>query len=460
MLPHINTESEEMAKSKKSRKKWYIIGGVSLIVIVLIGFNMARSDNGATVVQADLAYLDDISELVTASGRIEPQTKVDIVAEVSAEIQEVYVREGDQVLKGDPLILLDTIQAQSDVSQARFSLDEISARSRASETQFEKDKREFERQESLYEKGLTSETEFTNARLTYQNSQAIFNASVAQVNTARARLEKVQDNLSKTRILAPMSGIVTFLDAEVGEIAQAQTSFTQGRTLMTIADLDIFEVEVDVDETEIAKVKLNQETDIRVDAFPDTSFAGSVVEIGNSAKIQGQGTDNYTTSFRVKVRFTDTDAPIRPGMSATVDITAAHRDEALLIPYAAVVTREFDPDSLESSLEHTNARTGGSSADSIDVIAASANDNSTAPEPKKGEKVKLTGVFVIENGLAKFVEIKTGIADERNIVALSGLTPGDTIVSGSFQTLRKLGDGESVQIDERSKERMNEGYTD
>lgn len=449
-----------MANPKKSRKKWYIIGGVLLVVVVLVGFNLARSDNGATLVQADLAYLDDISELVTASGRIEPQTKVDIVAEVSAEIQEVYVREGDQVTKGDPLILLDTIQAQSDVAQARFSLDEISARSRASQTQFEKDKREFERQKSLYDKGLTSETEFTNARLTYENSEAIYNASVAQVNTARARLEKAQDNLSKTRIVSPMSGIVTFLDAEVGEIAQAQTSFTQGRTLMTIADLDVFEVEVDVDETEIAKVRLNQQTDIRVDAFPDTSFAGTVVEIGNSAKIQGQGTDNYTTSFRVKVRFTDTDAPIRPGMSATVDITAAHRDEALLIPYAAVVTREFDPDSLESSLQKTGSHDTSSGNDSIDVIAVSATEKTTAVEREKGERVKLTGVFVVENGLAKFIEVNTGIADERNIVALSGLTPGDTIVSGSFQTLRKLADGESVQIDERSKERMNEGYSE
>jgi HlyD family secretion protein len=216
-------------------------------------------------------------------------------------------------------------------------------------------------------------------------------------------------------------------------------------------------VEVEVDETEVAKVRVDQESEIRVDAFSDTSFAGHVVEIGNSAQTSGQGSENFTTSFRVKVRFADTDAPIRPGMSATVDITTAHEDLALLIPYAAVVTREFDLNKPEK----TEADTGDGvfAAELETEPEANEVDGSDVEKPngKKPKMVKKTGVFICKDGVAKFVEIETGIADERNIVALTGLAPGDTVISGSFQTLRKIEEDEAVKIDEQSLETMNEG---
>jgi len=281
----------------------------------------------------------------------------------------------------------------------------------------------------------------------------------AQTKTGQARLEKVRDNLTKTRITAPMEGIVTYLSAEVGEIAQAQTSYTQGQRLMTIADLSVFEVEVDVDETEIAKVHLGHPARIRVDAFRDTSFAGSVVEIGNSATVEGQGTENYSTNFLVKVRFDETGIPVRPGMSATTDITTSKVDNALLVPYAAVVTREFDPDSLPNY----HRKSDSSSVDETTALAAPAETSNsgeaqaaTIPRGNKTKKIKKSGVFIIDGGKAHFIEIATGIADDRNIVALEGIMPGDTVISGSFQTLRKLTDGEAVEIEQHSLENMGE----
>src|SRR5690606_14547992 len=213
--------------------------------------------------------------------------------------------------------VLDTIQLQADVAQAHFGLDEITARAEAAKAQLEIDRLEAERQQALFEQNLTSQTAADNARFGLENAAANYRAALAQVETARARLEKAQDNLSKASIRAPMPGVVTFLSVEVGEIAQAQTAFTQGATLMTIADLAVFEVEIDVDESEIAKIKLGQKAEIEVDAFRDTTFAGTVVEIGNSALIAGQGSENYTTSFRVKVRFDIAEVTFRPGMSAT-----------------------------------------------------------------------------------------------------------------------------------------------
>lgn len=434
-----------MAIKWRSRKKLLIGGGIGLIIIVFALISLTKSGDKHTVVQADVAIKDDITELVNASGRIQPQTKVNIVAEVSAEIREIYVREGDRVTKGQPLLLLDTVQLKSDVAQARYSLDELTSRTTSSKAQYERDKLEAERQEKLYAQKLTSETEYTNARLAYESSKADFEAMEAQVKTGRARLDKALDNLRKTRMTAPMDGVVTYLGAEVGEISQAQTSFTQGQTLMTIADLSVFEVEVDVDETEVAKVQVGQDAKIRVDAFRDTAFAGEVVEVGNSATISGQGTESYTTSFRVKVRFAEANPGVRPGMSASVDITTAMAEDALLVPYAAVVTREFDPDSLKKAsapAEETSAVGTAHAASTDDPDADPA-----AATAKKAKKVRKTGVFLIKSSKASFQEIRTGIADDRNIAILEGLHPGDSVISGSFQTLRRIADGELVRVD-------------
>jgi HlyD family secretion protein len=446
-----------MAKKRRSKKKLFIGLAIVVLVIIVAVINLQSSNGQATRVQTDLAYLDEISEIVTASGRIQPQTKVDITAEVSAQIIEVFVNEGDQVYKGQDLVLLDTIQLQTNMAQARYSLDEVTARSEAARAQYEKDKIEFEKQKQLFARNLISETAFAEAKFTYENSKANYDAMEAQVKTGQARLDQARDNLTKTRIRAPMAGIVTYLSAEVGEIAQAQTSYTQGQRLMTIADLSVFEVEVDVDETEIAKVRLGQPARIRVDAFRDTSFAGTVVEIGNSAMVVGEGTENYSTNFSVKVRFDTTEADIRPGMSATTDITTAKADNVLLIPYASVVTREFDPDSIPDL-----GRGGNREATEGNSLIATAEANpgpngdpaKSSSGNKNKDKIKKSGVFIVENGLAQFIEVTTGIADDRNIVAQTGLIPGDTVISGSFQTLRKLKDGEAVEIDEYSKDNM------
>jgi HlyD family secretion protein len=432
----------------RPRRKLILIGSSVILLIIILFLAFGRSGDKRTAVQTDIAVAENITELVNASGRIQPQTKVNIVAEVSAEIRQLHVREGDRVAKGQPLLLLDTVQLKSDVAQSRFSLDELTSRTASAKAERERDRLEAERQEKLFAQKLTSETVFTNAKLACERSKAEFDAMEAQVKTGRARLEKTMDNLRKTQIVAPMGGVITKLSAEVGEISQAQTSFTQGQTLMTIADLSVFEVEVDVDETEVAKVRVGQAAKIRVDAFRDTSFAGEVVEVGNSATISGQGTESYTTSFRVKVRFGDMSPAVRPGMSASVDITTASADNALLVPYASVVRREFDPDSLKKA-EKTVSESGAiataeAASDSSDGAAKSA------PPAKKSKKIRKTGVFVVKDGKAQFHEITTGIADERNIAVHSGVAEGDTIVSGSFQTLRRLKDGEMVRVDNPS----------
>ncbi len=434
-----------MALKKRTRR--ILIISIILVVVVAVVIGSTTNGNEKTSVQADLAFIDNISEIVSASGRIQPRTKVDITAEVAAEIVNLYVAEGDYVEYGQKLLMLDTVQLKSDMNQSKFALEETIARKNAAAAQFEKSRQDFERQTKLHDQKLISETEYSQATYEFENAKANYDAMVAQEKIGLARLEKAMDNLAKTIINAPMSGIITYLKAEIGEIAQAQTSYTQGKRLMTISNLSAFEVEVSIDETEVGKVKLEQEVDVRIDAFQDVTFAGRVVEIGNSAMITGEGTENYSTNFQVKVSLGELTEDIKPGMSATVDIITGFSENVLLIPYASIVEREFHIDSLP---EH------------IDKLPTDAKDSKSDDgrlryrSRKNKNKAKFTGVFVINSGLVNFYEVSTGIADDRYIAILSELNAGDTVVSGSYQTMRKLVDGEDVVIDEASLERMNE----
>jgi HlyD family secretion protein len=432
---------------KKKKKLILIVGGIAVVVILIV-LNLTMSTSNAVSVQADTVKARDLVEIVSASGRIQPQTKVDITSQINGEIIGLFVREGDYVKAGDLLVVLDTIQLRSNVDQALFALNESKARLEGAQSDLEQAQEEYERQKRLYADDLTSETVYKNAKYAYLRAKSTYEAAKAQAQRAQAEYEKQLDNLRKAKIVAPMSGIITFLDCEVGEIAAAQTAFTQGKTLMTIANLDVFEVEVEVDETEITKVEVGQEADIEVDAFPDTTFKGKVVEIGNTAIVSGLGTQDQSTNFKVKVTFTDPNVKIRPGMSATVDITTARREDALSIPYSAVVMRSIDLDSLERAGADYDSEQSGSTVVN-EVQAAENSDEDTSSSDRKKERKEVKGVFVIKDGKAQFVRIETGIADQKNIEVVSGLEEGDSVVSGPYRVLRTIKDGDEVKVEKR-----------
>lgn len=432
-----------MAKSG-SRKKlpWIILGAV--VVVVIIVANFAIDTDNAISVQAEEASSREIVEMVSASGRIQPQTAVDITSEINAEIIGLFAQEGDRVSSGDLLILLDTVQAQSDAEQARYQVNEITARRNGASTQLEQAQEEFERQKRLYELEGSSEQVFKNAKYAYENARATYEAIEAQSSQMRAMYNKSLDNLSKTRIHAPMDGVVTFVDCEVGEIAAAQTAFTQGRTLMTVSNLDVFEVEVEVDETEITKVREGQRAKIEVDAFPDTTFRGEVVDVGNTAIVSGLGSQDQSTDFRVKVTFQDREVDIRTGMSATVDIITKEKPGVISIPYSAVVMRSLDMDSLDRVRSGEIPEDPGSGVHASDDIEAD-----TTAEDEKREDIR--GVFVIRDGKALFVPIETGIADNKFIEVTSGLQDGDSVVAGPYRVLRTIDDGDEVKPQPKNK---------
>lgn len=440
------------AKKTNWKKLGVILLGLAIVVVIVLNF--AKKGNRGTEVYAEEIKSRELVEIVSASGRIQPSTKVDITSEVNGEIISLLAKEGDYVEAGKLLIVLDTVQLRSDVNQARFAVSEINARLEGAKAKLEQSESEYRRQERLYKDGLTSEALYDQAKYDFASSKSSYDAALAGAQGLESALEKAEDYFSRAKIVAPMAGIVTYVDAEVGEIAAAQTSFTQGKTLMTISNLDVFEVEVEVDETEINKVALAQSADIEVDAFPDTVFAGEVVEIGNTAIVSGAGTQEQSTNFNVKVIFNDPDVPIRPGMSATVDIITAKETNALAVPYSAIVIRSLDMDSLElarnSAMVDSEATSGSGLV--AEANAAETNDADTARKAVTDDETKreeIKGVFVMRNGKAHFIPVETGIADQKFIAVTDGLAPGDTVISGPYRVLRTLQDGGLVKKSER-----------
>lgn len=424
-----------------SKKKVLLIVLAVVLAVAVVVINLTWDTTKKAEVNAQEVKSQSLTETVSASGRIQPKSKVNITAQVSGEVVALPVKEGDSVHVGDLLVLLDTIQAKSDLNQARYALNEITARLDGAKTSLEQAESEFNRQKKLFESGLTPESIFDNARYAFESAKSSYEAMLAQSRQSQAFYEKAADNLEKTRIAAPMDGIVTLVDVEVGEIAPAQTAFTQGKTLMTISNLNVFEVEVEVDETEVAKVDIGQPVKIEVDAFPDTTFPGEVIEIGNTAMVTGLGSQDQSTNFLVKVVFQGTDVKVRPGMSATVDITTASRENVLAVPYSAVVIRSFDMDSLKAARE---ARTkGGASAVAVN---ASEKTEDTAALSDNKEKKEIKGVFAVRNGMAEFVEVETGIADQKSIHVTSGLQAGDSVIVGPYRELRTIKDGDLVKV--------------
>jgi HlyD family secretion protein len=412
----------------KKRKKIIIILLAIVIVAIIIVVNVLKSGEKTYTVQAEKVEKSDITSIVTANGKIVPRTDVKISAYVPAKIIKLPVEEGDMVKKGQLLVQLDDTQYEAAVNQAKAQL--ASAKASLEQAQLV-----YARYKELFEKKLSSKEQYDMAKTDLDLAKARHEQAVAT-------LEEAKYDLSKTTITSPMDGLVTSLNAEVGEIVMIGTMNNPGTVIMIISDMSEIETEVEVDETDIAEVKMGQEAEIGIDAYPDTTFKGKVTEIGHTARISGLGTQDQVTNFLVKVVLLDEVPNIRPGMSATADITTNFHPNVLSIPIQGVVMREEKADTLQEK-----EKEGGA--------LASVDSNEVKKEKKKKPK-EAEGVFVIKDGRAKFVKVKTGIADQQNIEIVSGINEGDQVVTGNYKLLRTLKDGDKVKVTEK-KESVGEG---
>ncbi len=431
-----------MANNKKSRKKLYIIGGIVLVAAILVVANLTRSSEKAEKVKTAKAKQGRIVSLVNATGKVQPRTEVKISANVSGEIVSMPVIEGQRVAKGDLLIQIDarTYEAQLRSSEAGYEAAKANlAYEQASAREAELT---YNRIKALFDKNLASQQEFDAAETRYHTSTASFESAEARLKQAKASVDQARESLGYTKITAPIDGYVTNLPTELGEIVMGSLNY-QASVIMVISDLSVIEVEVEVDETDISNVGLGQPVKIELDAFPDTTFAGRVSQIGNTAQVTGMGTQDQVTNFLVTILVVDTVPNIKPGMTATCDITTDERDGVINVPIGAVVLRD-------EALLKKDKKPGSSDEGSAGATALSGTE--TSGDSVSNEKKKpLEGVFVVRDGRAAFVQVETGIADQQNIEIISGVQPTDVVIVGPFRTLRELEDGEKIEAEDESK---------
>ncbi|MBU0561174.1 MAG: efflux RND transporter periplasmic adaptor subunit [Bacteroidetes bacterium] len=421
-----------MAKSKKSKKKFFIFGALAVLLLVVIALVVFGGDNEKIVsVQIEKVNNRTITQVVSATGKIHPEYQVELRPEVTGEVVELPVEEGDIVQKGQLLIRIKPEQYIAQRNRARASLESAKANLKVREAVLERVDAEYKRVQGLFEKGLASEQDIENAKSEYLQNQGSYESQIALVMQSQESLNDAQEQMDKTTIYSPIHGKVTALNVELSERVLG-SSFSQGTHLMTVANLSKMEARVEVDENDIVLISVGDTTNVDIDAFGDRKFRGIVSQIGNSAKTSGSGTQDEVVNFEVRVRLLDLDDNIRPGMSCDTDIETETKVNVVSVPIQSVTARVDKP-----------------------KVEKSEEGDEDAPAVKNGRKNKPKEVvFVNDNGTAKQILVETGISDDTYIEIKSGLEGGEEVIIGPYRAISKeLEEGTKLMLPKAKKDK-------
>jgi len=416
-------------------KKWLWIGLAVLIVALLIGVGVVKQSKGKVEsVQLARVRVEDVTSRVRAPGKIEPRTQVKISADIMGKIIRLAVKEGDRVKKGQLLLQLDDAQYRATYNQARAAVASAKARLADAQSSFKVSDSNFTRQRSLFEQKLLSQAEWDQANAAHETARSALSSAQEEVARSEAALTGAADNLSKTRFVAPIDGMISALNVEAGEIVIMGTMNNPGTEILVVSDMARMLVRADVDETDVVDMRIGQSAKITVDALPDTSFVGTVTEIGNTAKRSAGAAIEGQTNFEVKVVF-DKDVPeVRPGMTADVEIETGTHKQTTAVPIQAVVVR------TERELQRASRGKRPAPRRRSENVTVSAEDDTAGRKDKE-----ITGVFVVREGKSAFVPVRTGIASETAIEVFGELKPSESVVSGPYKALRELKPGVKVK---------------
>ncbi len=438
---------------KKSKLKWIIIGSTVLVVLLGGGAYMkSKHTDVGTPVTTDKAVVRTITQLVTATGKVQPELEVKISPEVAGEIIDLPYKEGAKVKKGIVLVRIkpDTYQAQ--VEQQDANLVAAKAEAVQAKSQLIKAQDDFKRVEDLFGKKLVSDSDYSAGKTGLEVAQANYDNALAQIRRTEGALSQAHDLLTKTIIYAPMDGSISALESEIGERVVGTGSFA-GTEIMRVADLANMEMRVKVNENDIVNVKLGDHATMTIDAFPGRKFAGTVYEISSSAistGISSSGSNqslstDEVSNFLVKIRISDRDVVLRPGMSGVADIETQTATNVIAIPVQSVTVRAGSKTTEE--LQQQKAK---------DAREKSGNDLDVASEREdaRRNRDKLDRVvFVRKGGTVEQRKVETGIADNTFIEVKKGITAGEEVVSGSYAAIsRKLKDGAKITIEKPKKD--------
>ncbi len=436
------------APKKKKSHRVLIVTLILLLVAAAVGVKIAiskRMDNGV-VVTTEKAVTKTITQLVNATGKIQPEIEVKIAPEVAGEILEMPFREGDLVKKGDLLVRIKDDTYRYQVEQQEASLVAAKASSLVNKAALQKADEDMKRNRDLYDKHLISDSDLAVATNADEGAKAEFASAVANISRTEGLLNQMRDLLHKAIIYAPVGGTVTSRTSEVGERVVATGSFA-GTEVMRLADLSKMEAQVNINENDIVNVKIGDKTRISIDAYPNRKFTGEVKEISAAAKTTGLNTQEEVTNFEVKIRIVDKDVTLRPGMSATVDVETKTVQNVVAVPIQAVTVRsrggDKTIDQLASDRDLKAKQVQGDGA-------ATAVNEKLQREREKEDRTSLQRVVFIRKGdTVKMTPVETGIGDTTHVEIKSGVKAGDEVVSGPFSVItRTLTDGMKIRIEQ------------
>ncbi len=416
-----------------TRKHWIAIG-VVVVVVVLVLINLKAKGGKELPVQVEEVSRKDLEMIISASGSIKPKRQIDISASSIGKVTKVAVKEGDYVEQGQFLLQIDPILLETTVDRLEAAVQSGKAGERQAKYQLKQYESDLERAERLFKQGYLTDKEVDDAKTARDVGIANLEAAGQLVRQQEAQLSSARHNLQEVTIEAEMAGIVTRLNVEEGEIAIMGTLNNPGTVLMTVADLSTIEAEVEVDETEVVSIETGQSAKVTLDAFPDTSYAGIVTEVGNSPILSSSVSGQQGVDFKVVITVTDTIPNVRPGLSADSEIIAARAENGLAIPIQSLTVRQ------KKDLKGAEAEPDSSSADSTAV-----------KEDDKDSEIE--GVFVVVDGKAEFRQIKIGVAGQTHFEVISGLEEGDKVVSGNFRAIRDLKDGQRVKVTTKAEKK-------
>jgi HlyD family secretion protein len=461
---------------------------ITLLALVVLGggvyASLRWSQRDLVVVQTTAVAREDLTAVVTASGEIKPKTYINLGANATGPITELLVKEGDRVRKNQVVARIENTQASADVAAQKAAIASAEADSAAAEagmkaqddsiatqvatlerykSELDRAKVSLDRYEEMWKEKIAAKQDYdqkksdydsaaasvreNEARLSQQKSQRA--QTLAQLTSAQRRVaqavanqQRLDNVLARYDVLAPLDGVVTNLPVRVGETVVPGVQNSAASTIMTIADMSLITAEVDVDETDIVNVHLRQEASVSIEAMPNQTFMGHVIEIGNSAILRstGEAASQSATStqeakdFKVTVALDNPPEQVRPGLSATAKITTATRHEVVAIPIQALTVR------TKGDLEEQDSKT--QTSDSTKPLD---------PVQEKERREEVQGVFVVNGDKAEFHKVETGIAGATDIEVLSGIEAGEQIVTGSYKAIRSMRNGVRVKVDNRTE---------
>ena len=401
-----------------------IVAVVALAAGGVVAYQIRKKKNAGTEVRMEQVTRRDLVSAVTASGKIEAKTSVDISADITGRIIRIAVREGDLVARGQFLIQIDPAQYQAAVSRAQGVVGSTEATLAQTRATLDQAERAWNRARQLTQLGpnLIAPEAAEQAQTSYQVAQANYQATRAQLEQSRAGLQEARDNLAKTRLTSPIAGRVVRLAVEEGEVAVPGTFSRETGLLMTIADLSVILAKVQVDETDVVRLSPSDSVEVTIDAYPDTTFMGRVTEISHSAKLTAtqtaSGSNDRAVDFDVEVTLENPPRDIRPDLSCTARMVTDTRSRALSIPIIALTVRDHERVPSENpNVDTTRIKRLGREAE---------------------------GVFIVRDSRATFRPVKVGIAGDEYFEVVDGLREGETIVAGTYQAIRDLKDGARV----------------